>query len=137
MELLSFISSALKPVSDVIDAVHTSEEEKLKIKEEIFKVQAKLYSQTLQYEQKVLEAKTAVITAEANGQSWLQRSWRPITMLVFLALVVCDSFGWLENRLASEAWTLLQIGLGGYVVGRSAEKIAPAIKDMAKGRVDG
>ncbi|KRT55049.1 hypothetical protein Ga0074115_11321 [endosymbiont of Ridgeia piscesae] len=44
-------------------------------------------------------------------------------MLTFLALVVFDSFGWLANPLADEAWTLLQIGLGGYVAGRSAEKI--------------
>jgi hypothetical protein len=51
-------------------------------------------------------------------------------MLTFLALVVADTFGLTEFRLADQAWTLLQIGLGGYVVGRSAEKIAPHIKDM-------
>jgi hypothetical protein len=64
-------------------------------------------------------------------------------MLTFLALVVFDSFGWLPNPLANEAWTLLQIGLGGYVAGRSAEKMTqqyltarPADTkgdDMAKG----
>jgi len=45
--------------------------------------------------------------------SWLQRIWRPLTMLSFLALVVADSFGLLVFRLSAEAWTLLQIGLGG------------------------
>ena len=68
-----------------------------------------------------------VVIAEASGKSWLQRSWRPITMLSFLVLVILDSFGLLVNPLAKEAWTLLQIGLGGYVVGRSAEKIATQI----------
>lgn len=34
-------------------------------------------------------------------------NWRPITMLTFLVLVVCDSFGPLKFRLADEAWTLL------------------------------
>jgi len=29
--------------------------------------------------------------------------------------------------LKAEAWGLLQIGLGGYVVGRSVEKVAPQI----------
>ena len=53
-------------------------------------------------------------------------------MLTFLVLVVCDSFGLLAFRLSAEAWTLLQIGLGGYVVGRSAEKIAPTIKDAMR-----
>ena len=53
----------------------------------------------------------------------MQRNWRPITMLTFLALVVLNSFGLLKIELADEAWTLLQIGLGGYVAGRSAEKM--------------
>jgi len=49
-------------------------------------------------------------------------------MLVFLGLVVADSFGWLPNPLPPQAWTLLQIGLGGYVVGRSVEKGIQAYK---------
>ena len=49
-------------------------------------------------------------------------------MLTFLVLVVCDSFGLLAFRLSNEAWTLLQIGIGGYVVGRSGEKIVKRIK---------
>ena len=49
-------------------------------------------------------------------------------MMTFLALVVMDSFGFLPFRLASEAWILLQIGLGGYVAGRSGEKIMNSMK---------
>ena len=49
-------------------------------------------------------------------------------------LVICDSFGWLANPLAPQAWTLLQIGLGGYVVGRSAEKVGVPIVEALKGR---
>ena len=48
-------------------------------------------------------------------------------MLSFLGLVVADAFGLLAFRLADQAWLLLQIGLGGYVVGRSVEKISPQI----------
>ncbi len=65
----------------------------------------------------------SIIRSESGGQSWLQRNWRPIVMLSFLLLVVCDSFDLLAFRLADQAWMLLQIGLGGYVIGRSAEKI--------------
>ena len=70
---------------------------------------------------------SSVIIAEAQG-SWLQKNWRPITMLTFLALVVCDSFGQLKFPLAPEAWTLLQIGLGGYVPGRSIEKTVKTLQ---------
>ena len=76
----------------------------------------------------MVDEKSKAIEAEAKGESWLQRNWRPITMLTFLVLVVCDSFGILAFRLSNEAWTLLQIGIGGYVVGRSGEKIVKRIK---------
>jgi hypothetical protein len=91
-------------------------------------IQNEMHSKALEYETQLLKSKTDIITAEANGQSWLQRSWRPTTMLTFLALVVFDSFGWLANPLAQEAWTLLQIGIGGYVTGRSIEKITDKVK---------
>ena len=85
---------------------------------------AEIEAKLLEFEGSVLKTQASVIMAEANGQSWLQRSWRPITMLTFLVLVVVDSFGLLPFRLAEEAWGLLKIGLGGYVIGRSAEKVA-------------
>jgi hypothetical protein len=57
-------------------------------------------------------------------------------MLTFVSLVVADQTGLLAFRLAEEAWTLLQLGLGGYVVGRSAEKIAPGVIGALKARDD-
>jgi len=76
----------------------------------------------------ISQIQSNVIIAEAQGASWLQRTWRPITMLTFLVLVCLDSFGVLPFRLAKESWSLLQIGLGGYVVGRSAEKVVGMLK---------
>lgn len=143
MNVFSFISNIFEPAVKLIDEIHTSDEEKLKLQAQIKAVENELLAKVIDYETKLLEGKTAIITAEATGQSWMQRNWRPITMLTFLALVVFDSFGWLPNELADEAWTLLQIGLGGYVAGRSAEKMTqqylkarPADakdNDMAKG----
>jgi len=130
MELFGFISSIFKPAVDLIDELHTSDEEKLTIKQKMFEMQVGAFNKAEEYEQELLKAKASIIMAEANGQSWIQRNWRPITMLTFLVLVVCDSFGLLAFRLAEEAWTLLQIGLGGYVVGRSAEKIVPKVTEV-------
>lgn len=81
----------------------------------------------LALERESLSAKANLIAAEAQGASWLQRNWWPITMLSFLGLVVADAFGLLAFPLADQAWLPLQIGLGGYVVGRSVEKISPQI----------
>lgn len=132
IDIWGFASKLIKPVADTIDNLHTSEEERLQVKNSLFQAQTAFAAKAMEYESELLQAKTKVITAEAQGQSWIQRSWRPITMLTFLALVVCDSFGLLAFRLADEAWTLLQIGLGGYVVGRSAEKIAPKVTEAMR-----
>lgn len=75
--------------------------------------------QFMEYEKQLLKSQADIVVSEAQGGSWLQKSWRPIMMLAFLGLVVLDSLGLLPNKLAPEAWTLLQLGLGGYVVGRS------------------
>ena len=123
MNVLGLIGQIFKPAMEMIDNVHTSTEEKLEQKAQLLELQTTFLVQALDYESEQLKSKTAIILAEASSASWLARNWRPITMLTFLALVCADSFGWLAFRLAEQAWTLLQIGLGGYVVGRSAEKI--------------
>lgn len=132
MSIWSFLGSVMGPVTKLVDELHTSEEERLAIKSKLFELQTNITTKTLDYESRLVEAQSKVITAEAQGASWMQRNWRPITMLVFLGLVVADTFGLTQFRLASEAWTLLQIGLGGYVVGRSAEKIAPKVVDVMR-----
>lgn len=69
-----------------------------------------------------------IITAEAQGESWLQRSWRPIVMLVFTALVVCRWMGWsapnLNPEIELKLFNIIQLGIGGYIASRGIEKVA-------------
>ena len=127
MSIFSVVKGLVSPITDLIDNLHTSTEEKLQLRNELKTLENELALQQLKTYETTLKAQSSIITAEAKGDSWLQRSWRPITMLTFLVLVVCDSFGLLSFRLTESAWTLLQIGLSGYVVGRSAEKITSRI----------
>lgn len=115
--IASAVAGFLRPVRDVIDELHVSEEEK-----------ALAYAKLEEAEGKLVETSASVIRAEAMSDSWLAASWRPIMMLSFLGLVYADSFGLLASKLAPEAWTLLQIGLGGYVGGRTIEKSVKAIR---------
>ena len=79
-----------------------------------------------------LKAAAQIITAEAKSDHWIVASWRPITMLVFVAIIANNyiiypylSLFWNaapELAVPAEMWGLLKIGIGGYVVGRSAEK---------------
>lgn len=82
---------------------------------------------------KELDARASIIVAEASSESWLAQSWRPITMLTFVFLIVSYWYGLTAIAVTAEVvqslMTLLQYGLGGYVVGRSAEKIVKTWKD--------
>ena len=129
MNWFGLVSSIFKPAAKLIDDLHTSDHEKLQVKQAMFELQVEAFNKAEEYESQLLDAKKTIITAEAQSQSWIARNWRPITMLTFLVLVVGDSLGLLATPLASEAWTLLQLGLGGYVVGRSTEKVAGILKE--------
>ena len=128
MGVLDFLSGIVKPITNLIDNLTTTDEERGKLQNELTKIENEFLGKALEYESKLLDAQSRVVEAEAKGQSWLQRNWRPITMLTFLVLVVFDCFGFLKFRLSNEAWLLLQIGLGGYVVGRTGEKIVEKIR---------
>ena len=128
MGILELIGGIFKPAAELIDELHTSEEERLKHKERLLEVQAIAMQTVFEYESDSLQARAAIVNSEAQSDHWIVASWRPIVMLTLTSLVVVDSFGWVANPLSGEAWLLLQIGLGGYVVGRSGEKIAKTIK---------
>lgn len=80
-----------------------------------------------------LESRVKIMLAEMSG-NWLQRSWRPILMLTIIAIVANNylvypylALFWdraPQLALPSQLWSLMELGLGGYVVGRSAEKVA-------------
>ncbi len=145
MGIIEFIGGIFKPAADLIDNVHTSDEERLELKKQLDEIRAgvqlkmiELEHKVLEYETKVLEAKQSVIIAEAQGKSWMQRNWRPILMMVIIVIVAnnyvlvpylslfTDKITMLE--LPKELFTLLSVGVGGYVIGRSGEKIAKSIK---------
>jgi len=89
-----------------------------------------------------------VILAEAQSESWITASWRPLMMMVFVAIVAINllvvpyfiaPLFWVIGIPVPEAmaipdqvWTLLSIGIGGYVGGRSVEKAAKSVAEVVK-----
>mgnify|MGYP003636424281 FL=1 len=119
-----FTGGVIKEIGKVIDNLFTTDEERIKAKNEVFKV---LKEQQLELQ----KLQTEIILAEANG-NWLQRSWRPVLMLAFGFIVIyvkfiAPLFSLPIPPLENEFWNLLQLGIGGYVVGRSVEKVAKNI----------
>ena len=131
------VAGILKPISDVIDHLTISGDDKSKIQLAVVQGNINAAGAVMDYEKQLLAGQQAVIQAEASSSNWLASSWRPLTMLTFLALVVADSFRWLPSPLAPQAWNLLQIGLGGYTVGRSVEKVALPVAKAVLGAMNG
>lgn len=81
-------------------------------------------------------ARAEIVKTEAASSHWLAANWRPLTMLTFAGLIVARWFGWAAPNLSEaeylKLWSIVEFGLGGYVVGRSVEKIAPSVADALK-----
>lgn len=81
-------------------------------------------------------AAASIVKAEAESENWLTSSWRPILMLVFGSLIVARWFGFtapgITEAVELKLWGILEVGIGGYVIGRSVEKAAPAVAAALK-----
>ena len=84
-----------------------------------------------------LTERASIVRAEAASEHWLAATWRPLVMLTFCGLIVARWFGLAAPGLSEpevlKLWSIVEFGLGGYVVGRSAEKIVPAAAAALKG----
>lgn len=80
-----------------------------------------------------LTERSSIVPTEAASENWLASSWRPILMLTFGMLIVARWFGFAAPELSEaeyiKLWDIVELGLGGYVMGRTAEKIVPQIAD--------
>ena len=97
------------------------------------KLKADLQTQLLQSNTQELQAAAKIIEAEAKA-GWFAASWRPLLMYVLIFILVWNyvigpvikvfTGAVISFELPGDVWTLLNVGLGGYVVGRSAESVA-------------
>ena len=133
MSVLTLIQSIFKPAADLIDALHTSEEEKLQAKNGLMLIQGTAVAQAITLETAAINAKRDIIVAETRSDSWLTRSWRPIVMLMLTFSILAFWFGltpespMLTEKVILSMYGLVKIGVGGYIASRGAEKIAPGI----------
>ena len=129
---------ALDPLTAGLDLGKTLISRFFPDKEEAGKREAEMYAMMATGEFDQFKQRVSVIVAEAQSTNSLASSWRPITMLTFVAIIANNylvypylSLFWGAApvlEIPPDMWALLKIGLGGYVVGRSGEKIADALK---------
>jgi len=97
------------------------------------KLKAELQTQLLQSHTQELQAAARIVEAEAKS-NWFVSSWRPLLMYVLIFILIWNYVlgpvvlfffkASITIELPGDVWTLLNVGLGGYVIGRSAESVA-------------
>jgi hypothetical protein len=105
------------------------------------KLKNDLQTQMLQSHTQELTAAAKIIEAEAKA-GWFASSWRPLLMYVLIFILIWNYVlgpvilfffkASITISLPGDVWTLLQIGLGGYVVGRSAESVARTMANKSQ-----
>lgn len=131
MMWLKLVDTVLGPLFNVIDKSVADKDQAAKLK-------ADMQLALLSASKDETKHATSVLLAEIGGESGLQRNWRPILMLSVVAIVVnnyllypyLSLFGLPATvlELPTELFNLMTVGVGGYVLGRSGEKIMKEYK---------
>ena len=129
--MFQLFQALLGPVFKVIDKVVPDLAQRDQIK-------GQLQMAAMTGEMKEVGASASIIRAEASG-GWLQRNWRPILMLVIIVIVANNYLVYpylvlfgvptIPLELPDKLWTLMTIGVGGYIASRGGEKIVSKWKN--------
>ena len=122
---------AIGPIAKIALGVVDKSVEDKDLKE---KLKSQITSQLLDNNSKELQSAASIIKAEASSQHWLTATWRPALMWICI-IVIFNNYILLpfaniifgvsvELSIPDPMWNLLTIGVGGYIAGRSGEKIA-------------
>lgn len=122
----------LGAVAPMVKTLFSTIDKTIDNKAEAEKIKQNIQQQLLSGQLKELEAQASIIVAESKG-GWLQRNWRPMLMLTFAGLVVAHWFGFtapnIPESVQNSLLNIVLVGMGGYIVGRSGEKIMDKYKE--------
>ena len=114
------VTNLVSAVGEIVDRLTLPGREKKQLETDILQL-------LIAVEEKTITEQAAAIREEARG-NWLQRSWRPIVMLVFPLIIPAGTFLNLPILAdTSRFWDLLEIGLGGYIIGRGSEQLVSSL----------
>lgn len=137
----SAIGGLVEGVFSGIDSISTTEEEKLAAKAIILNAEANFRIEMAKISEQIVAHQASIIKAEAASKHWLAAVWRPILMLAFgftiLYATIAPAFGAPPVDMVGvpdRMWSLMTVGVGGYVGGRTIEKVAPAIVEGMKAK---
>ena len=135
---IPLIGELVKGAGKILDDLHTSGEEKLAAHNKLVELQLAANETFFEYEKARINESAETIRAEAASEHWLAANWRPLMMINFGALITAHWLGYTATNLRpEEVLSLLEIvkvALGGYVLARTAEKVAPHIPGSGRNK---
>lgn len=122
------LGTAIPLIKDLVDRFIPDKSKAQAAKEALDELRQSQAGKAADEEFQAQLAGLANVKAEAEGKSALQRDWRPIVALTFAGLVVAYWFGFSAPNMPVTAvnavFHLLELCLGGYVIGNSVERVA-------------
>ena len=122
----------LGAVAPLIKTLFKTIDKTIENKADAERIKRSIQQQLLSGQLKELEAQAAIIVAESKG-GILQRNWRPLLMIIFAGLIVAHWFGYtapnIPESVQNSLLNIVLVGMGGYIVGRSGEKIMDKYKE--------
>ena len=129
---------AFKIVENVIPGITKNKRKK----DEIYK---KIQEYKHEGNLKEIESKAKIILAEINNGGWLAKNWRSLLMITFVILLLnsyiivpyLNAFEFINISLPHfpNLMKLLEMGLGGYLIGRSTESGLSKLQSIKINRI--
>lgn len=132
------LGKLIEGIGGAIDRNVTSDDERLQAKAKLAEFHASIIGELLAAEKMYLQAQMEVMRAELSDGNTLTKSWRPIAMLCFLSLVMWYAIGTAfdipvpSEAVIDQSMGLVKLGLGGYIIGRSGEKMVTRVVGALK-----
>ena len=122
MGIFSFITDIFKPATDIVDKLHTSDAERMELRNALAKIEADVLKQQMELQAKLSEATSKMAVAEAGSESWFTRNYRPMIITSMFAMIMLEHFGLLKSELPEIFWQIFAASFGVMTVGPSVLK---------------
>lgn len=143
MSFLSAIPIIGKVVEGGLDIIDDLVEDKDKANELKAEIKKQIEKQAHKERNALIKEQSKIVGLEVQGESWLQRNWRPLLMIIVISIIANNYIivPYLSAifpdyvhvlKLPNGLWALLNVGVGGYVAGRTGEKIFKLRQDRGQ-----
>jgi len=134
MGIFDFLGDIIKPITDLIDNLNTSDEEKLTLKNKLVQIQNEAQTKLLEYESSVVKAKSDIMVAELKQDDNYTKRARPTVIYAGLVILLINNviLPWITyfngmsipSIVLPDAFWFAWGGIAGvYAFGRTKEKI--------------